>query len=131
MYRKWIVGLVVLAVLVAIPALAADGGKNWTAGKDAAKVDSNAGTDAPEGRLTILERRRLGLTIAKLLPAAKKAIAKGVDPKDEDALAAAILAQRVQDDPQAWKAQAVDWDAVLAFITKLLPLLLQLIALFG
>ena len=42
-----------------------------------------------------------------------------------------VIDDLMGDEPGAWRnVSAPDWDAILAFITKLLPLILQIIALF-
>jgi hypothetical protein len=47
-------------------------------------------------------------------------------------VAAGQIAQELAvDNPKAFGDPSLDWDAILAFIEKLLPLILQLISIFG
>lgn len=79
------------------------------------------------------DRRRLGVNFFSVLRAAKK-VAEDPEFEPDSALemAETILANIVGKDlPQA-KADMpeIDWDSLLAFIMKILPLILKLLALF-
>jgi hypothetical protein len=40
------------------------------------------------------------------------------------------MEELVQQNPQAYAAAAPDWDAILEFLEKLIPLIIQIISLF-
>lgn len=89
-----------------------------------------------EERLGLLERRRLGLTIPALVPVVKKLRDEGQLTGEPSVDAATVAALLVSQNPEEYKAAAGrDWqaffEALLAFLEKVLPLILQLIALFG
>lgn len=72
-----------------------------------------------------LQRAKLGLTIPQLVARGKKLKAAGVEVTAES-----LMSDWLGDNGAALGAGA-DWDAILAFIEKLLPIILQLIALFS
>lgn len=80
------------------------------------------------------EMRRAGLTVLNIRRRAKQMAKDGEITSD---MTNEQIRDIVLDDLQAENSRAfegfgaVDWDAILAFIEKLLPLILQLIALFG
>lgn len=89
-------------------------------------------------RLGIIERRKLGLTFANALRIARKLHAEGTLVDDDSETAAAqVAAAMVAENPQAFKAVAGerDWsaffDQLIAFLEKLMPLILQLIQIFA
>jgi hypothetical protein len=90
-------------------------------------------TDLQGRGLTIRQRREMGLTVANIMRATRKLCQDGTITKDMSKEDVAILVQEqlVMDNPKAFADPSVDWDAVLAFIEKLLPFIMQIIALFG
>lgn len=95
---------------------------------------SDVNDSAPLGRLTIRQRRQMGLTVLGVLRAAKELqrrgeIARDTDPKE---IARAVAEEIALANSKAWSDNvgAIDWDAILAFIEKLIPLILKLIELF-
>lgn len=78
-----------------------------------------------------VEGRRDVVTLRKAVAAARALKAEGkFDGLDKREKAAAILDYLVQEDPKAFADPELDWDAILAFIEKLLPLILTIISLF-
>lgn len=134
----WIACIACL-ILISLPALSttfgADGTKAWTAGKDTTKPGSPAvvkAGDRPDGRLGLLERRRLGLTIGKVRPIVERLSSEGkIDKDNPSAAAALVMHELMEQDPQAWGQAEMDWDAILAFLEKLIPLIITLINLFS
>lgn len=86
------------------------------------------------GRLGVIQRRRMGLTVKNILAELKSmkdegklaayASEEGVDVANLSATIAGRLAEKR---PADW--QDIDWDAVLAFIEKLLELLIKFLPL--
>jgi len=91
-------------------------------------------TAVPEAKtgLTFKQRRAMGLTVknVRTILAAKQAAGELEGRTTED-IAAEVLADLVDQNPKAFADPAIDWDAILAFIEKLIPLILKIIALFG
>lgn len=84
--------------------------------------------------LSFRQRRELGLTIANLAEIAKELKAEGEIDKDtpRSEVAAAIAVRLEAKNPAAFKgAAAIDLDSIIAFIERLLPLILKLIDLFS
>ncbi len=108
--------------------------KAWSAGISDAKAP--AGTvaiTAEKGeRLGFFERRKLGLTIAKVRPVVEKLAAEGkIDRDNPSAAAAAVMHELMQQDPKAWGDVQLDFDAILEFLERLIPLIMKLIDLFS
>jgi len=84
--------------------------------------------------MSIADRRRAGVNLLSCLKAAKKIMSNSeFEAANTRELAQAIL-EEIQSKklPQLRDAEpGVDWDAIIAFIEKLLPLILQLLAIFG
>ena len=81
----------------------------------------------------IANRRKRGVTFINLIRVAGELEAEGEISKDmtADEIAAAVLERIVAENPKAFEdVEAVDWDALLAFIERLLPIILQIIGLF-
>lgn len=91
-------------------------------------------TDNVEGRgLTIRQRREMGLTAANIFRTTRELVRDGTITKDmdKDDITQVVVDRLVVDNPKAFADPGVDWDAVLAFIEKLIPFIMQIIALFG
>lgn len=88
-------------------------------------------SDGPRA-LNFIERRRYRLTIRKLRPLVQQVLAEGeVDPEDRTAVAAAVLEKHIDANPGAFEQpQGIDWDSLLEFIERLIPLILRIIDLF-
>ncbi|MHB8953552.1 MAG: hypothetical protein ACYC4U_11330 [Pirellulaceae bacterium] len=87
-----------------------------------------------EGKLSRRELRRLGLTVLNVRRRARQMAIAGEITADmsHDQIRDIVMDDLCGEEPRAFQnVSAPDWDAILAFITKLLPLILQLIALFG
>lgn len=83
--------------------------------------------------MNIFQRREMGLTIGNIRRATKQLLDDGTITTDtpRDEMAAAVLNQLVVENPKAFADPSLDWDALLAFIERLLPIILQIIALFA
>jgi hypothetical protein len=81
--------------------------------------------------LTFKQRREMGLTLANCLRTAKKLKQAGVLSDDPDVASGQIAAELAGENPKAFADPSLDWDAILEFIEKLLPLIMPLIAIFG
>lgn len=80
------------------------------------------------------DRRRLGVNFISVLRAAKEVLSDPeYVPESRQSIAEKILEKIMGKNlPQARQDEpAVDWDAILEFIEKLLPIILQLLAIFG
>jgi hypothetical protein len=146
--RGLCVFLIVAAVLVPVSwsAYGAETGVK-TFGQGAMEISASAvaaptaAAEKPEGRLGILERRKLGLTPRNLMPIVRKALAEGrISAESPDVAAVVVLGDLQKQNPKAWsdevsswssEVREVNWDNILAFLEKLIPLLIQLISLFG
>ena len=81
--------------------------------------------------LTIKQRRGMGLTVAnvrKIL--VEKQAAGELDGKTVEELSVEVLGQLVAENPKAFADPKIDWDALIAFLEKLIPLIMKIIALF-
>lgn len=77
-------------------------------------------------RLSLRERRAMGLTISGIAQAARELKASG-----EPVTADAIREKLASKNPSAYAPQAMNWENILAFIERLLPLILKLMDLFA
>lgn len=89
-----------------------------------------------EERLGLLQRRRLGLTIPALVPVVKELQAQGQLTGEPSVDAVTVANVLIAQKPQEYQAAAGrDWEAffeaLLAFLEKLLPLILLHISLFA
>ena len=82
--------------------------------------------------LTFKQRRQMGLTVRNIARATRVLASEGIITKDtpEDEAAELVLERLVMDNPQSFADPTLDWDAVLAFIERLIPLIMTIIALF-
>lgn len=100
-----------------------------------ATVDAAAAAEeereAEAGRLTFRERRKLGLTFRNVLRTARQLNAAGELSSAEDVAAGQIAFAIAAESPKAYADPAVDWDAILAFLEGLMPIILQLIEIFN
>jgi hypothetical protein len=84
--------------------------------------------DTEAKRLSFRERRRLGITRGNVIRTALRMNRAGeLDASDPDLIMNQVVAEIVSENPEAYKdVGAVDWDAIFAFLEKLLPLLIML-----
>lgn len=83
-------------------------------------------------RLGFIQRRKLGLTVANIKPIVKKLKSEGRWTGDPAVDSVTVAEQLNKQAPKEYAAlEAIDWDRVIAFIEKILPLILKLIDLFG
>ena len=84
-----------------------------------------------EAKVTRREMRRHGVTLLEMRRRVRQMARAGELTKDMTSaeVRETVLDDICSDNPRI--VEAIDWDALLAFIEKLLPLILQLIALFG
>ncbi len=145
-FRSFVVSMIVLTAvaLYCLPiAFAGDAPaakpavtKTWTAGvvppSSPAPPVAAPDPEKKAGRLGIIERRKLGLTIGNILPIAKRLEAEGKIDKDNPEESATLIYQElVKQNPRAFADPQLDLDGILAFIEKLMPLIMQLIAIFS
>jgi len=138
MSNYFCVGLLVLLTVVAFalgaaaPNQLAAPDSTWGGG---ATVTSDTPELAPakiRRGLTFRQRRELGLTfrnVRRLL--AEKQKAGELEGRDTAELAVEVFNDLVTENPQAFSDPSLDWDAILAFLEKLIPLIMQLISLFS
>lgn len=84
--------------------------------------------------MNLRTRRRLGLTIPKLCAAARAVQEEmGVSLRDCDRQTAAgyVAAMWAKQNEMTPESPGIDWDAILAFVEQLIPLILALIELFS
>lgn len=87
-----------------------------------------------EGKLSRREMRRLGVTVLNVRRRARQMVMAGeiTDDMSAEQIRDIVLDDLMGDEPHAFQQLgAPDWDAILAFIEKLLPLILKIIAMFG
>lgn len=80
------------------------------------------------------EMRRMGLTVLNVRRRARQMAIAGEITSDMsgEQIRDIVIDDLMGEEPSAWRnVGAPDWDAIIAFITKLLPLILQLLAIFG
>jgi len=84
-------------------------------------------------RLSIRERRALGLTWRNVFQTTRDLYQDGEIDSDmaRGTIAAMVFTEIAGENPKAFADPSVDWDAILAFIEEILPLILQLIGLFS
>lgn len=82
--------------------------------------------------LTWRDRKDMGLTVRELAPVYRELKKSGeIDDESSDGeIAAALSVKMSQKNPMAFKGN-IDWDAIIAFIEKMIPLILKLISLFS
>lgn len=100
----------------------------WSSG-DTATTDSGAVRG-----LSLRDARRMGLTVRNITEAVRQLQADGRITSDTtDAEVAALVADKLYgENAAAWgNPAAVNWEAILAFIESLLPIILKIISLFS
>jgi len=80
------------------------------------------------------EMRRMGLTVLNVRRRARQLAIAGEITSDmtQEQIRDIVIDDLESDEPGAYRnLGAPDWDAIIAFITKLLQLILQILAIFG
>jgi len=98
------------------------------------KTEPLLGSVGGRRELSWRERRALGLTFLNLLATARELkVAGEIDSSTLSSDMAAAIAMRMeQKSPSTFAALGpVDWDAIIAFIERLIPLIAKLIELFA
>ena len=96
----------------------------------AAPAPATEPAGAPVG-LTIKQRRELGLTLNNLIRVTKQLKRdKKLEGLTHDQIAVVVAEQLVVENPKAAADATIDWDAIIAFIERLIPLIMKIIALF-
>lgn len=104
-------------------------------------VDAAERTSVAKLKMSRREKKALGLNLRNLLKVARELDKAGeLDKTDKSIAAAQILTKVMETKAKAWKkarAEATkaerdwDWDAFLAFLEDLIPLLLMLLEIFS
>ena len=82
--------------------------------------------------LTLRQRRAMGLTYKNIKTIVeRKQVAGELADIDACCLAVEIADELFDGNPQAFADPALDWDAILEFLEKLIPFILKIIALFS
>lgn len=82
--------------------------------------------------MTWRERRAAGITIRGVLKTARQLHAAGaLDGLEADDAAIVVMDGMLADKPQWSRDPKFDFDSLLAWIEKIMPIILQLIAIFG
>jgi hypothetical protein len=80
-------------------------------------------------RLSLRDRRRMGLTLGNLIRAGRDLQDIG-EPVTAEAIAERVAEQNAQAMAEVMKTKAINWENIIAFIQRLLPLILQIISIF-
>jgi hypothetical protein len=86
------------------------------------------------GRMNRREMRRAGLTVLNVRRRTRQLAIAGEITADmsHEQIRDIVIDDLQGDEPGVFRDfSAPDWDAIIAFITKLLPLILQILAIFG
>jgi hypothetical protein len=91
---------------------------------------AQADTDVALAGVSRRDARKLGLTIREITSIARELKAAGQLTGDRETDAETILSKAITKNPKAFADPALDWDSILAFIERILPLILTIISLF-
>jgi phage FluMu protein gp41 len=86
------------------------------------------------GRMNRREMRRAGLTVLNVRRRARQLAIAGEITSDmsHEQIRDIVIDDLQGDEPRAFQQlSAIDWDKVIAFIEKLIPLILKIISMFG
>lgn len=79
----------------------------------------------------IRQRRAMGLTFKNVMGLLKEMNADGdLEDKTMPELAVEVLHNLVDGQPAAFKDPEIDWDSLLAFLEKLIPLIVKILGWF-
>jgi len=87
-----------------------------------------------EGAISRREMRRLGLTVLNVRRRTRQMAIAGEITSDmsRQQIRDVVIDDLQGDEPRAFgQLSAPDWNAIIAFVEKLLPLILRIIAMFG
>ena len=133
-------GLVLMLLLIAVAAVPAAAQETWGTTEvpvlaevaDAPSAQADAKTALGRPGLSIKQRRAMGITIRNVRKKVSEMQKAGdLAGMTQSEIAIAVMDNLVADNPKAFGDPGVDWDSVLAFIEKLIPLILKLMAIFG
>jgi hypothetical protein len=102
-------------------------------GGDVVAAAYNAEAELSE-KMSRREMRRMGLTVLNVRRRARQMAIAGEITADmpHEQIRDIVIDDLMGEEPGAWmNVGAPDWDSIIAFITQLLPLILQLLAIFG
>ena len=89
--------------------------------------------NVPLGKLTVRQRRQMGLTFRGVLQAGRELARRGEITKetDKETVKQLIAEELALTNTKAWSENvgAIDWDAVFAFIERLIELIMRLFVL--
>jgi hypothetical protein len=105
-------------------------------------VDESGETPAPVvnegprvrkmGDLTWRERRKMGLTLRNVMRVTKELGKAGeLEGVSQSEVSAMVLDKIMGENPRAFNDPSIDFDALLDFIERLIPLIMRLIEMFG
>ena len=78
------------------------------------------------------QRRKLGFTVRNLIKATKELKAAGeLDGLGQSEISAAVLTKMIEGNTELLSDASFDWESILSFIERIMPLILKLIAIFG
>lgn len=108
----------------------------WTMpNKDAEIKGDDSGTFktlASRKGLSFKQRRAMGITIRNIRLKMVEMKQDGrLDGVSQAEVAIMVLNELITDNPQAFADPSIDWDGIIAFIERLIPLILKIMALFG
>ena len=83
------------------------------------------------GDLTWRQRRKLGLTVRNVIRVTREMKKAGdLEGVSQAELSAMILNQLMTENPKVYADPSLDWDALLDFIERLIPIILKIMSLF-
>jgi signal transduction histidine kinase len=89
-----------------------------------------ADTDVELRGVSRRDARKLGLTIREMISIARELKSAGELTGVAEIDAEQILERAISKNPKAFADPALDWDSILAFIERILPLILTILSLF-
>jgi hypothetical protein len=90
-------------------------------------------TDVQGRGLTFRQRREMGLTVINVIRVTRQLASDGTISKDtpQDEVIDAVINQLVFENPKAAADPTIDWEAIAAFLERIMPLILTILSLFG
>jgi hypothetical protein len=93
-------------------------------------VENIEKVDVPTVGMSRNDARKVGLTIRNLTQITRELKEKGQLTGVREVDSELILSKAIERNPKAFSDPTIDWDMILAFIERLLPLIMAIIALF-
>jgi len=82
--------------------------------------------------LTFRQRRAMGLTFRNIRTVTKRLLETGdLEGLSQTEIAAEVMLVITEENAKAFTDPSIDWDSILSFIERLLPLILKLIEMFS